>query len=145
MNIGESMKAITDMSRIRESISGDLYEDHNQMLMGRPLDFGRTLYAKLCYAFADDHDFADYEIVVDVFWDHYTNVLTAIVAVHRPSKVVTKEIGAKIIDIYEAREMKLAQIREFVTGFKEEVYKCASQSAFLGQDQVASSLPRRSS
>lgn len=72
MDIGEGMSKVTDLATIVEGTNGELYESNAHWISGRPLDFGRSLYVKLRRAFPDD-------VEVEVLWDHYTDILLAIV------------------------------------------------------------------
>jgi hypothetical protein len=113
------MGPLTDLEQIHEGINGDLYESHQHMLLGRPLDFGRTLYVKLKRAFAQDGS-----AEVEVYWNHFDNRLTAEIKIETPVGG-WKGYKSYTSDEFDAREMKLAQINEFVTEIKNEVYKSA--------------------
>jgi len=71
IRIGEKMSEATDLSRI--FVYGrDFYESEQAFALRRPLDSGRLLYAKLRVALSDD-------INVEVLWNHFDNVVTALV------------------------------------------------------------------
>ena len=71
MLIGEKMSDVVDMKKLVH-VGIEVYENEVQAAIGRPLDAGRLLYVKLREAIDD-------RIAIEVYWDHFNNLLTATV------------------------------------------------------------------
>lgn len=68
MLIGEKMSEVVDFKPLVYSGS-EIYEDYTHLAQLRPLDAGRMLYVKMRNAI-------DERIPIEVFWDHFKNLLT---------------------------------------------------------------------
>lgn len=107
MRIGEKMSEITDLDRICRH-NNDLYENYESILINKPLDTGRLLYAKLRFAIDED-------IQIEVWWNHFSNEITAIVL------TAPWEMTMTIVDPVMARSELLAYVDSIVADLQERI------------------------
>lgn len=110
MRIGEKQSELTDLDTLIEDELGELYEDLTHKLIGKPLDFGRFIYAKLRIELDD-------QIGEEVWWDH--NSACAHIEVVAGAATITTRVNEA--DCADSRQLFIAQVEQLVRHIKAEV------------------------
>jgi hypothetical protein len=129
MRIGEPQSKLAQWDRCVTIPNGEMYETLVHNLLDKPLDTGRLFYAKLRNAVPRN-------VSIEVYWNHFDNELTGVMAGRQAEYAVTFE------DPVMARTDKIVYIEAIVQEFKEEAQSW-QQSQSLDAGQQDSSVRRR--
>lgn len=94
MFTGEEVGKSLNIEKVVEGQNGELYENVEHLLIGRPLDIATTVYVRLYRAVAHLDDVKE----VHVIWNHYTETIRAFVAFK--DEMATQELKSEQIRMH---------------------------------------------